>query len=116
MTGLNPDQQAIVQALLRDVTATLGVANLPDLISSLTEQAQARHELHPTTTLNGFRQRLVDDFQQRMHDEFIDVSWPPCPRHRDHPLWLSDGVWRCSRDGVTVAALGELSSLKSDRG
>ncbi len=54
-------------------------------------------------------QKVVDDVQQRLQDEFVDTTWPACPHHPNHPLEYSDGEWSCQRDGV-VARLGELSA------
>jgi hypothetical protein len=28
--------------------------------------------------------RVVNDTQQEIHDEFIDTAWPRCPRHSNH--------------------------------
>lgn len=46
------------------------------------------------------------------------VTWPPCPEHPNHPLWLrtagrfdrdaDDPVWRCSTTNRAVAELGKL--------
>ena len=60
--------------------------------------------------LAPFRDELVDAFQQRMHDEFVDVSWPRCPLHPNHPMWLTDGVWCCTKDNVAIARLGALAT------
>lgn len=108
MSFISPDQDAAVQALLRDAIATLGVAYRTDLASCLARDAQALRDIHSTLTIEAFTEKLVDDFQQLVHDQFVDVSWPRCPHHPSHPLWLSDGVWRCTRDDVAVARFGEL--------
>jgi len=55
-----------------------------------------------------FVEKVVEDVQQRLQDEFIDTTWPACPRHANHPLNYADGVWRCPRDGAMVAPLGSL--------
>lgn len=52
-------------------------------------------------------QKVVEDVQQRLQDEFVDTTWPACPRHPNHPLDYNEGVWSCPRGGV-VAQLGEL--------
>ncbi len=51
------------------------------------------------------------------------VTWPPCPDHRNHPLWLrspnetvarrgeafcDDPVWTCPTTGKPIAELGKL--------
>ena len=55
-----------------------------------------------------FVEKVIEDVQQRLQDEFIDTTWPACPRHPNHPLTFVDGGWRCPQDGVTLAPLGEL--------
>jgi len=56
---------------------------------------------------------LTENIQQRLHDEFIDTTWPACPIHHRHPLWLNeeDGgpwFWRCLETGQAIAPLGGL--------
>lgn len=58
-------------------------------------------------------QRLVEDIQQQIHDEHISTTWPTCPLHGTHPLWVHGGHWVCQRAGVSVAAVGQL--VKSQR-
>jgi hypothetical protein len=55
---------------------------------------------------------VIDDFQQLVHDEFIDTSWPACPLHHRHPLDFdhTQTAWRCPTSGALVAALGALVS------
>lgn len=55
-----------------------------------------------------FVEKVVEDVQQRLQDEFIDTTWPACPRHSNHPLNYADGAWRCPGDGTAVAQLGSL--------
>jgi hypothetical protein len=111
---LTRDELAVVEALVGDVAATVGVsdraaytswliAETLDLLSRTTE----KHDLI------SFRDYVVEDFQQRMHDEFIDVSWPRCPRHPNHPMWLKDGAWWCTKENVPIAPLGELPAAPS---
>jgi hypothetical protein len=109
MADLTPDQEAVVQALLRDAASTIGENSTFDFASDVAQQVQ-RFLSFGLDTIEQFRQALVDDFQQHVHDEFIDVSWPRCPRHPNHPLWLIEGIWRCTKDDVAVARLGELPS------
>jgi hypothetical protein len=44
--------------------------------------------------------------QQRLHDEFIDTTWPACPEHPSHPLWFDGENWYCEQSGTVVAPLG----------
>lgn len=53
---------------------------------------------------------MAESVQQDVHDEFVDTTWPRCPRHARHPLWCRDGVWRCEQDDVAVALLGEFAA------
>jgi hypothetical protein len=55
----------------------------------------------------------VEDLQQRLHDTFVDTSWPPCLRHPHHPMWLAEGqgggvVWSCPSDHAEIAPLGRM--------
>lgn len=49
--------------------------------------------------------------QQEFHDTFVDTTWPHCPAHPNHPLWLEDGAWRCSELGKPAAKLGDLETV-----
>lgn len=53
-------------------------------------------------------EKLVSDVQQYLHDALLDSTWPVCPRHPAHSLTYRDGAWWCDRDGIPVAALGDL--------
>ncbi len=78
------DRLAVVDALMRDVEATLGAVNDVDLSGYvLTEAARVSQVVQSD---DDFRQNLVGSVQQRIHDEFIDVCWPRCPCRPNHPL------------------------------
>ena len=98
------DQKRVVDPLLRDLHATIGSDH----------DEVVRHELdlllEYVDDIEWFGQRLVEDTQQVVHDQFIDTDWPRCPLHHRHPLWLHDGAWWCEQDNVRVAALGELGA------
>ncbi len=54
---------------------------------------------------------LAQDVQEAVH--VADPLWPPCPEHRDHPLFVEpdlgpDPFWVCHRSGLPVAAVGSL--------
>ncbi len=116
MSVLTPEQHSVVLALVRDVAATIRLRDEAEFESYLIARGQDALDQGFVATLDEFRQKLVGDFQQRVHDEFIDSTWPTCPRHPTPPLWLDQGSWWCTRDQVVVAALGELRSMKADRG
>ena len=60
-----------------------------------------------------FDQKVVDDFQQLVHDENLDTTWPACPRHPNHPLNYERAVdsWCCPLNGAAMARLGELHAV-----
>lgn len=96
--------------LLRDVTTTLGSGRVTAdeqryLASRVEREWDARYERESAA---DHVRRAVDNVQQVVHDEFIDTTWPACPRHVNHPLWFHDGWWTCELDGVAIARLGNL--------
>jgi len=96
------ERAPIVQRLLRDVDATLG----PDQHAIVQHFAATIDEFIDDVAL--YRDKLVEEVQQYFHDCFIDVTWPRCPRHPNHPLWLHGESWRCERDDAVIAKLGDL--------
>jgi hypothetical protein len=95
----------IVQLLLLDVEATLG----PDHQTVVRDNA-----VNVASFVDDpvwYRDRLVEDVQQHFHDWFVDTTWPTCPRHSNHPMWLRGEYWYCERDGEVIAKLGELHSI-----
>ena len=43
---------------------------------------------------------VAEGIQQYLHDTFVDTTWPACPEHHNHPLFLHmlpDGslMWEC---------------------
>jgi hypothetical protein len=97
------DQEQIVRLLVHDLHATVGAGH-EDL--ALSNAVRLRQFVEDVAT---YIQRVVDDTQQDMHDEFVDTVWPRCPRHA-HPLWFRNGTWSCERDELCVARLGELET------
>lgn len=97
------DQEQVVRLLLHDLHATVGVGH-DDL--ALSNAARLRRLIDDVAS---YIQKVVDDTQQDIHDEFIDTVWPKCPRH-EHPLWFRDGSWWCEQDETLVARLGGLGS------
>lgn len=111
--------------IAHDLTATLGwdarraQAEARDALGNVASwlpTTQRWEALGPTTqrdVLYDVVVKAVEDLQQYLHDTFVDTSWPPCPRHPNHPLWLEESedgaiVWQCAQDQVVVAPLGKL--------
>jgi hypothetical protein len=104
--GVSAEDEARVVSLLRaDVEATIGHGHDEAII-----EAAARRRLHADVPA-AYVAAVVDDVQQYFHDGFVDTTWPACPRHPNHPLWYSDGWWRCEPIDEPVARLGALSGL-----
>lgn len=100
-----PALAGIVAALMADIESTVGPGH--DALVA----GHAQHQAQFTRELESYRQRVVEEVQQEIHDCFIDTAWPACPRHPNHPLWLHGEYWCCEQDGAIVCKLGELSSL-----
>jgi len=90
----------LVPLLEQDVVRTLGAR-----YAAIVHDAAANVE---TLGIAARCEKLVEDVQQYFHDNFLDTSWPACPRHPAHPLGYRDGAWWCERDGVPIAAVGDL--------
>jgi len=102
------DQAHIVQLLLLDVQATVGPEH---------EAVIRQHAANVGAFVDDpvrYRDKLVEDVQQHFHDCFVDTTWPTCPRHLTHPLWLRGESWFCERDGQAIAKLGELNSGRTE--
>lgn len=97
------DQERIVCLVSRDLAATIGPGH---------EELAARNASRVRQFIddaNDYVARVVDDTQQDVHDLRIDTTWPECPRHQRHPLWVHDHAWWCETDRVRVADLGDLA-------
>lgn len=98
----DPNIVAGLNALRRDLSAT-GHADRVAWVNIAAAHA-AEYVDDPVDLVR----KVVDDVQQRLQDEFVDTTWPACPRHPNHPLEYEAGVWRCPRDGE-IARLGALA-------
>jgi hypothetical protein len=97
----DPSVISALNALRRDLVAT-GLADRVAWVDlAAANAAQFNHD--PVDLV----QKIVDDVQQRLQDEFVDTTWPTCARHPNHPMEFSAGAWHCPRGGV-VARLGEV--------
>lgn len=99
---LDADDMRLVRLISHDVAATVG-DSFDDVIVEVAARIRSLG-----FTLEDYRQKVVDEVQQYMHEAHIDTTWPACPMHQNHPLWMTDGWWRCERTGVPIAELGAL--------
>jgi hypothetical protein len=122
------DTERIVRLLEADAVTTLGpkarrevravaagvAENALDQMEPV--EASGRWPASPGASLAEaqafFDSVVVDRFQQDVHDEHWDTTWPACPRHPNHPLWCRDGAWWCVADNVAIAPLGGLGALR----
>jgi hypothetical protein len=117
--GVGPTNVAQAVALVsRDLSATLG------LPSEMAEALAHREAVAAAEIMNEwdndevswplFLARVVEETQQWLHDTFIDTTWPRCPEHVNHPLWLNDddsAGWACPATNTTVCPVGQLGTL-----
>jgi hypothetical protein len=96
------DQTRVTRLLTQDLASTTGHRH-----EAIVERHAAERRAFARDA-DYYIQDVVDNVQQQLHDEFIDTTWPRCPRHHRHPLWLKDGWWCCEQDGIPVARLGQL--------
>ena len=107
--GPSAEDEARVVSLLRaDVEATIGPGHDGAIVG-----AAARRRRYADVG-GEYVGNVVDDVQQHFHDARVDTTWPRCPHHPNHPLWFSDGWWRCERIEEPVARLGTLSRLNQE--
>jgi hypothetical protein len=66
-------------------------------------------DIAETWDFDYFVERVVEDVQQWFHDNFTDTTWPRCPLHEHHPLWLIGGTWTCDKAHSSFGKLGELN-------
>lgn len=111
MTGRISDSALnhLVALLEHDVQATLGRSYEPLIRQSAEEHRMFfdQHAGEDESVLDQFFDRVVDDAQRYFH-RFVDTSWPPCPEHPHHALWLVDDHWTCRETGTAYGRLGEL--------
>jgi len=106
------DSVRVVRLLGDDARRTLGeglLAELSDVAANIRELARG-WDHDGRDYQKDCEQKVVDDFQQYVHDTHTHTTWPPCPRHPNHPLeYTAEGdAWCCPRDGAAVAQLGAL--------
>ena len=101
-TVTDADEAWLVKLLSSDVETTIGPGHDARI------QRVAAHVRGLRTEIDDYVAMVVEDVQQEFHDLFIDTSWPSCPFHRNHPLWLHGQHWVCAQNRIPVAPLGRL--------
>jgi hypothetical protein len=107
------DEARAVALLSNDVEVTLGAGHA-DVIRS--EASTRRTFFNEPDTIDvdsdEYLEKVAEEVQQYFHDCFVDTTWPECPFHRRHPLWLHHGSWTCEQLDAPVARLGELRASR----
>jgi hypothetical protein len=102
MAVTDEDEKRVATLILRDVVATIGLGQ-EELVRST-----ASHHRQFGDDYQRYVERVAEDVQQYFHDVYISTTWPTCPRHPNHPMWLHEGWWCCEG---RIARLGELASI-----
>jgi len=106
-----------VSLLTSDVEVTLGTDH-EDFIRR--EASMRRTIFNDTDTIDAepdqYLEKVAEEIQQYFHDCFVDTTWPACPFHHRHPLWLHDGYWTCEQLGAPVARIGDLRASRDATG
>jgi hypothetical protein len=111
------DEARAVSLIKKDVEVTLGVGH-EDVVRR--EASMRRAFVNEPDTIDvdpdEYLEKVAEEVQQYFHDRFVDITWPACPFHHRHPLWLRDGYWTCEQLDATVAQGGELRASRAATG
>jgi hypothetical protein len=105
-----------VALVARDLVVTLGWSAEPaERVVRSEAEGRARLDCWDEDVEAAFPLAVADETQQLLHDTFEDTTWPACPTHRRHPLWLLSEdaglpTWRCPADATGYGRLGELTT------
>lgn len=127
---LGEDVEAALSLIIRDVVAT-GVMPVEEASSVVRErarehlesQAELRLKTNAEETAVWVAEAVQEDIIEGRDDRPGLVTWPACPEHPEHPLWLRgdyeelpdgteksirDPAWTCITSERVVAELGKL--------
>lgn len=99
-----------------DLIATLGWdMEHADGVVRAEAESKARVDCWDENAEVAFPFAVAEDTRQLLHDTFEDITWPRCPLHTRHPLWLESEenglpTWRCPTDGTGFGRLGALTT------
>ena len=113
------DVERATKLIANDLEATLGWSRQEaEEFVRVEAEAQSDPELWwmwdepPGDQLEAYTFRVAEEVQQTLHDTRTDTSWPRCPVHPNHPMWLDENdvplLWRCPATTTAVAPLGQL--------
>ena len=107
------DVEEVVALVARDLETTLGwSAGRARAVAGRWVYDLATDPQSGVDSAEELGLRAAEGLQEWLHEDLRETTWPACPRHRRHPLWLGVGddpvTWCCPADGTAVARLGEL--------
>ena len=103
------DEARVVAYLDNDVGRTLGGRYAQSIRQEAAWQRQCANSpdfVHIDP--EDYERRVTETVQQEFMDLHIDTTWPTCPFHGRHPLWVHNRQWVCEQLGVAVAPVGGL--------
>jgi hypothetical protein len=113
-------EASVLQRVVNGISHDLVVTSVKDsqeaaTLAHGTAQAKAQIGYWAGRDEDEFAMFVAEDVQQELHDTFEDTTWPACPEHGSHPLWLhrmgEDGPanWCCPSTARSYGRLGELA-------
>ena len=75
-----PADEDVVRVVAADLVATLGFTR---------EQADRLARREAVNEFGGGAFEVAEELQEWLQEVFRETSWPACPDHRRHPLWLN---------------------------
>jgi hypothetical protein len=120
-----PEADGYLHRFDDDLGGALGLVILDLLTAGIDEDDASRwvwdlaeHEIDNTfgTEPAGLTALWVaENLQERVIKTRFN-TWPACPEHPNHPLWLSsphdfNATWTCPASGRPIARLGKLGTL-----
>lgn len=111
------DEARVISALDNDVGVTLG----GDYAELIRKEARSQRDSvnspnHIHVDAQDYEQRVTEYVQQEFLDSHIDTTWPTCPFHTRHPLWVHERQWTCEQLNVSVAPIGGLRATRNSDG
>ena len=111
------DEARVISALDNDVGVTLGA----DYERLIRQNARSQRESvngpnHVHVDAEEYEQRVTEYVQQEFLDAHIDTTWPTCPFHARHPLWIHERQWVCEQLNMVVAPIGGLRAIRNSDG
>lgn len=108
------DRDAALELFVDDLVSTLGWSR-GEARKRVRARSATRADAVDTESGGEHALAVAADLQADLHDDPDTSTWPACPTHLNHPLWLQPehspgAAWTCPTTRLPVARLGELGS------